>query len=233
MSERESSGAPFRELRGDYVDHQGQQINVQGYLDYFEPLGSPLSRLADGVGGPFVYRFTPGGGRTVGALGWVVSAGARRYGAWKLWGMWTARARPAVALPLFWPDLAEPSRMTGVVDRANRDAERLFSRSRWPALLGQIDRGRLRNADFREILKAELSHAWAAPRPHRHPIEIELTPKMLDLLPWLYILGPVDPVEAQLQPSRFNGGGYQYILTDRDAPLRDAEVPSEIDDIVD
>jgi hypothetical protein len=233
MSEIDSGGAPFRELRGDYVDHAGQQINLQGYLDYFEPLGSSLSRLPDGAGGPFVYRFSAGGGRTIGALGWVVSAAARRYGAWKMWGLWTDRAMPAIALPLFWPDLADPSHVSDVVASANRDADRLFTRSRWPALCGQIDRGRIRNRDFREILKAELSHAWAAPPPHRQPIEIELTAPMLDLLPWLYILGPVDPGEAQLQPSRFNGGGYQYILIDRDAPLRDAEIPSEIDDIVD
>jgi len=101
MSEIDASGAPFRELRGDYVDHAGQQINLPGYLDYFEPLGSSLSRLPDGAGGPFVYRFTASGGRTIGALGWVVSAAARRYGAWKLWGMWTDRSMPAIALPLF------------------------------------------------------------------------------------------------------------------------------------
>jgi len=122
--------------------------------------------------------------------------------------------------------------MAGVVDRANRDAERLFSRGRWPALCGDIDSARLRNGAFREILKAELSRAWESP-PHRQPIEIELTPAMLDLLPWLYLLGPVDPAEAQLQPSRFNGGGYQYILIDRQAPPRDAEIPGEIDEIVD
>ena len=233
MSEIESTGAPFRELRGDYVDHAGQQINLQGYLDYFEPLGSSLSRLPDGAGGPFVYRFTASGGRTIGALGWVVSAAARRYGAWKLWGMWTDRAMPAIALPLFWPDLADPSRLAGVVGRANRDARRLFERKQWRALCGEIDNARLRSAAFRELLKAELSHAYAAPRPHRQPIEVELTADMLDLLPWLYFLGPVDPFEAQLQPSRFNGGGYQYILTDRQAPLRDAEIPNEVDEIVD
>lgn len=233
MSEIESSGTPFRELRGDYVDHAGQQINLQGYLDYFEPLGSSLSRLPDGAGGPFVYRFTASGGRTIGALGWVVSAAAQRYGAWKLWGLWTDRAMPAIAVPLFWPDLADPSHVSDVVGRANRDANRLFARSGWPALCAQIDRGRLANRDFREILKAELSHAWASPPPYRQPIEIELTARMLDLLPWLFIFGPVDPVEAQLQPSRFNGGGYQYILTASAAPLRDAEIPGEIDDIVD
>src|SRR5437764_1944424 len=233
MSEIEPAGSPFRELRGDYVDHAGQQINLQGYLDYFEPLGSSLSRLPDGAGGPFVYRFTASGGRTIGALGWVVSAASRRYGAWKLWGMWTDRAMPAVALPLFWPELADPSRISGVVERANRDAQRLLDRKRWPALCGEIGAARLRNAAFREILEAELSRAYAVPLPHRQPIEIELPPNMLDLLPWLYLFGPVDPAEAQLQPSRFNGGGYQYILTDRQSPLQDAEIPADIEEIVD
>jgi hypothetical protein len=234
MSELEPSAAgPFRALRGDYVEHAGQQIDPQEYLDFFEPLGSSLSRYRDGAGGPFVYRFTASGGRVVGALGWVVSAASRRYGAWKLWGLWTDRPIPAVALPLFWPQLADPSNVAAMVERANRDAQRLFNRKQWSPLCRGLGGMRIHDANFREILKAELSHAYAVPPPYRQPIEIELSPDMLDLLPWVYILGPVDPTEAQLQPSRFNGGGYQYILADGEVPLRDAEIPADVEEIVD
>jgi hypothetical protein len=228
-----SAGGPFRELRGEYVEHAGQQIDPQEYLDFFEPLGSSLSRYPDGAGGPFVYRFTASGGRVVGALGWVVSAASRRYGAWKLWGLWADRPMPAVALPLFWPQLADASQVSDVAGRANRDAQRLFNRKQWSGLCREIGGMRIHDANFREILKAELSHAYAVPPPYRQPIEIELSPGMLDLLPWIYILGPVDPTEAQLQPSRFNGGGYQYILADGDVPLRDAEIPADVEEIVD
>src|SRR5690242_18344804 len=117
------SDVVFHELRGDYVDHAGQQIDPREYLDFFEPLGSALSRYPDGAGGPFVYRFTASGGRVVGALGWVVSAASQRYGAWRLWGMWTDRPMPAVALPLFWTQLDDPSRVPAMVARANRDAQ--------------------------------------------------------------------------------------------------------------
>src|ERR1044071_741466 len=84
----------FRELRGDYVANTGQSISLREYLDYFEPLGSALSRLPDGTGGPFVHQFTVGGGRTIGAIGWVGSAAATRFRAWTLWGLWTDRAIP-------------------------------------------------------------------------------------------------------------------------------------------
>src|ERR1700760_3767038 len=166
MSEIDLAGAaPFRELRGDYVDHAGQQIEPREYLDYFEPLGSALSRYPDGAGGPFVHRFTTSGGRVVGALGWVVSAASRRYGAWKLWGIWTERPIPAVALPLFWPQLADPSQVASMAGRANRDSARLFNRKQWSPLCGDIGRMRIHDANFRELLKAELSHAYAVRPP--------------------------------------------------------------------
>jgi hypothetical protein len=227
------SELPFHELRGEYVDHAGQRIDPQEYLDFFEPLGSALSRYPDGAGGPFVYRFTASGSRVAGALGWVVSAASQRYGAWRLWGMWTDRPMPAVALPLFWPQLGDPSQVSGMVDRANRDAQRLFNRRQWPALCADVGRMRIHDSTFRESLKSELAHAYAVTPPYRQPIEIELAPDMLDLLPWIFILGPVDPTEAQLQPSRFNGGGYQYILADRYFALRDTEIPDYVEEIVD
>jgi len=86
--------AEFHELHGDYVANTGQTINLREYLDYFEPLGSALSRLPDGSGGPFVHQFTDSGGRTIGSIGWVVSAASKRFGAWTLWGMWTDRPIP-------------------------------------------------------------------------------------------------------------------------------------------
>ena len=44
-------GAPlFHPLRGDYVEKKGQVLNLSEYLDYFEPLGSALSRQPDGAG---------------------------------------------------------------------------------------------------------------------------------------------------------------------------------------
>src|SRR5687767_7497105 len=95
----------FHELRGDYVENVGQVVAPREYLDYLEPLGSALSRRPDGVGGPFVYQFRGSGGRVVGAMGWVVSAAAKRYGGWNLWGVWTDGPIPALALPLCWPDL--------------------------------------------------------------------------------------------------------------------------------
>jgi hypothetical protein len=213
------SELPFHELRGEYVEHAGQKIDPQEYLDFFEPLGSALSRYPDGAGGPFVYRFTASGSRVVGALGWVVSAASQRYGAWRLWGMWTDRPMPAVALPLFWPQLADPSQVAGMVDRANRDAQRLFNRRQWAALCGDVGRMRIHDSTFRESLKSELAHAYSVTPPYRQPIEIELAPDMLDLLPWIFILGPVDPTEAQLQPSYF--------------ALRDAEIPDYVEEIVD
>jgi hypothetical protein len=220
----------FHELRGDYVENAGQQINLQGYLDYFEPLGSALSRLPDGTGGPFVYQFTAGGGRTIGAIGWVVSAASKRFGGWKLWGMWAERPIPAIALPLFWPSLSDPSQVGQMVARANDDAGRLFDRGQWRDLAAGIKPARLRDRVFRELLMAELALAYAA---KKQPIEVELTPPMLDLLPWLYVLGPVDPTQAQIQPSRFNGAGYQYIVSDREPLFRDAEIPAEVEKMVD
>src|SRR5688500_3437832 len=98
----------FRELRGDYVENVGQVVTPREYLDYLEPLGSALSRRPDGVGGPFVYQFRGGGARVVGAMGWVVSAASKRYGGWRLWGMWADGPIPPLALPLAWPELADP-----------------------------------------------------------------------------------------------------------------------------
>jgi hypothetical protein len=220
----------FHELHGDYVENAGQQISLREYLDYFEPLGSALARLPDGTGGPFVHHFTDGGGRTISALGWVVSAKSKRFGGWTLWGAWTDGTLPPVALPLFWSVLADPTRVSDWVRRAN---EHSGDEERWLAALGDLKTTRLRDASFREYLKAELARAYAVPLPHRHPIEIELTPKMLDLLPWLYLLGPVDPAAARLQPNRFNGAGYQYILSDDLPTLSDAEIPPAIDQLVD
>lgn len=230
----DDASPPFRELHGDYVANAGQVLNLREYLDYFEPLGSALSRLPDGVGGPFVHHFTDGGGRTIGSFGWVVSAASKRFGGWKLWGMWSDRAIPAVALPLYWPALSDPAQASELVRRANADAGRLFRRDRWPGLLDDLKMTRLHDRAFRETLKAELSRAYAVPPPHRQPIEVELTPHTLDLLPWLYVLGPVDPAAAQLQPSRFNGPGYQYILSEQQIAARDDTVITEdVDAIVD
>ncbi|PYQ29769.1 MAG: hypothetical protein DMF56_08550 [Acidobacteria bacterium] len=222
----------FRELRGDYVANSGQSISLREYLDYFEPLGSALSRLPDGTGGPFVHQFTVGGGRTIGAIGWVVSAASKRFGAWTLWGLWTDRAIPPVALPLFWPTLSDPAKTTELVERANDQAERLFDRKRWPKLLEQIQTHRLRDDTLRGALTNELARAWSVPPPHRRAIEVELTPQLLDLLPWLYILGPVDPATAHLQPGRFNGAGYQWILNDRYDPPRSAANAFDVSDLV-
>lgn len=224
---------PFGELHGEYVENAGQVMNLREYLDYFEPLGSALSRLPNGTGGPFLLHFTDSGGRTVGSLGWVVSSAAKRFGGWKLWGMWSHRTLPAVALPLFWSTLSDPEHVSDSVARANEDSKRLLSRNRWPELLDEVQTRRLHQPAFRDLLKEELARAHAIPSPHHHPIEVELTPATLDLLPWLYILGPVDPAAAQLQPNRFNGAGYQYILSDQLPPRADAVVPREIETIVD
>lgn len=224
---------PFGELHGEYVENAGQVMNLRQYLDYFEPLGSALSRLPNGTGGPFLHHFTDSGGRTVGSLGWVVSAAAKRFGGWKLWGMWSNRTMPAVALPLFWPALSDPEQVSKWVGRANEDSARLLSRNRWPDLLDEVKTTRLHESAFRDHLKAVLARAHAVPPPYSHPIEVELTPGTLDLLPWLYILGPVDPAVAQLQPNRFNGAGYQYILSDQLPPFADAEVRREIETMVD
>lgn len=226
--------APFRALHGEYVENSGQVLDdLRGYLDYFEPLGSALARLPDGVGGPFLFSFTDSGGRTIGTMGWVVSAASKRFGGWKLWGMWCEQPVPAVALPLFWNALSDPSRVSDLVARANADAVRLLDRHRWPELLDEVRTARLHDDAFRDALKLELARAWSVPPPDRHSLEVELTPRMLDLLPWLYLLGPVDPAAAQLQPSRFNGPGYQYILSEQPPPPGDVEVPEEIAEMVD
>jgi hypothetical protein len=124
-----------------------------------------------------------------------------------------------VTLPLFSSALADPSLTPDLVERANAGAERLFDKKRWPDLLKGAKTFRLRD-ELREPLAAQLEHAWSVPPPHRHSIEVELSPQMLDILPWLYLLGPVDPAAAQLQPNRFNGAGYQYIFNDQPAPVR-------------
>jgi hypothetical protein len=222
----------FRELHGDYVENAGQEISLREYLDYFEPLGSALARLPDGAGGPFVHHFDSGG-RTIGALGWVVSAKSKRFGGWKLWGTWTDRPIPAVALPLFWPVLADPTRVSEWVGRANDNADLLTDSDRWSEVLGSMKAPRLREEAFRELLKAELARAYAAPLPHRHALEIEVAPQTLELLPWIYLLGPVNPSMARLQPNRFNGAGYQYILTDTVPAGDDVEIPREVESIVD
>jgi hypothetical protein len=213
----------FRELRGDYVANTGQSISLREYLDYFEPLGSALSRLPDGTGGPFVHQFTVGGGRTIGAIGWVVSAASKRFGAWTLWGLWTDRAIPPIALPLFWSALSDPAKTPELVRRANEHADRLFDPKRGLKLLEKVNTQRLRDDDaLRSALTNELARAWSLPTPNRQAIEVELTPQLLDLLPWLYILGPVDPAAAHLQPGRFNGVGYQWILDEQYTPARGA-----------
>jgi len=229
----EDAALPFRELHGEYVENAGQVMNLREYLDYFEPLGSALSRLPNGSGGPFLHHFTDSGGRTVSSLGWVVSAAAKRFGGWKLWGMWSDRTMPTVALPLFWTALSDPEQVSDWVGRANEDSARLLSRERWPEVLDEVKTTRLHESAFRDLLKAELARAYAVVPPYRHPIEIELTSQTLDLLPWLYLLGPVDPTTAQLQPNRFNGPGYQYILSDRVQSHADVEVRREIEEMVD
>ena len=223
----------FRELHGDYVENAGQELSLREYLDYFEPLGSALARLPDGAGGPFVHHFTDSGGRSIGALGWVVSAKSKRFGGWRLWGMWTDRPMPAVALPVFWPVLDDPERVSEWVGRANDKAELLVEPDRWSEILGGLKAPRLREEPFRELLKAELARAYAVPLPHRHPLEIEVAPQTLDLLPWLFLLGPVDPATARLQPNRFNGAGYQYILTEGVPSGGDVDIPREIESVVD
>lgn len=223
--------AVFHELRGDYVENVGQVVTPREYLDYLEPLGSALSRRPDGVGGPFVYQFRGGGGRVVGAMGWVVSAAAKRYGGWNLWGVWTDGPIPALALPLCWPELADARQLPELVRRANEDAEALGRREAWPELLDRISAMRLQDEDFRTALKIELSRLYLSAYPDVRPIEIELEPSTLDLLPWLYLLGPVEPGIAQLQPSRFNGAGYQYILADG-APAA-VDIAEDVDTMVD
>lgn len=225
---------PFRALRGEYVENSGQVLSgLREYLDYFEPLGSALARLPDGVGGPFLFSFTDSGGRTIGTMGWVVSAASKRFGGWKLWGIWCEQPVPAVALPLFWSELSDPSRVNDLVARANAEAGRLLDRYQWPELLDELRTTRLHDDAFRESLKVELARVWSVPPPDRHSIEVELAPRMLDVLPWLYLLGPVDPSAAQLQPARFNGPGYQYIVSEQPRISGDAEVPDEISEMVD
>ncbi|HKO56138.1 MAG TPA: hypothetical protein VJ276_09685 [Thermoanaerobaculia bacterium] len=201
---------PFRELRGEYVEKKGQVLNLSEYLDYFEPLGSALSRQPDGAGGPFVYQFRPGGGATVSSIGWVVSSAKIRYGGWRLWGMWSPRPIPPVALPLLWPRLARADQLPRMIDDLNHDASRLLDPPRWPDFLDGIDVRRLHEEPFRRELSIQLSKAYAA--AHGGAIEVEVALETLDVLPWLYLLGPVDPAAAQLQPGRFHGPGYQYIL---------------------
>lgn len=221
----------FRELRGDYVENVGQVVAPREYLDYLEPLGSALSRQPDGAGGPFVYQFRGSGGRVVGAMGWVVSAASKRYGGWNLWGLWTDGPIPALALPLFWPELQDARQLPALLRRANDDADALQRRESWPELLDRISALRLHDDDFRNVLKSELTRLYAAPLSAERPLEIDLDPASLDLLPWIYLLGPVEPGLAQLQPSRFNGAGYQYILTG--APPAEGEVSRDVATMVD
>ncbi|HEX8410005.1 MAG TPA: hypothetical protein VF883_14180, partial [Thermoanaerobaculia bacterium] len=171
------------------------------------------------------------GGRVVGAMGWVVSAASKRYGGWRLWGMWTDGPVPALALPLCWPELSDPLQLPDLLRRANDDADALLRREAWPELLDRINAMRLQEDDFRATLKLELSRLYRAPQSAERPHEIDLPPTMLDLIPWIYLLGPVEPGLAQVQPSRFNGAGYQYILTD--AAPAEADVLKEIDTMVD
>src|SRR5215212_4551405 len=114
----ELDGPVFRELRGEYVEKKGQVLNLKEYLDYFEPLGSALSRQPDGAGGPFVYQFRSGGA-VISSVGWVVSSAALRYGGWRLWGMWSQRPIPPVVLPLLWPRLSRPEQVERMIDDAN------------------------------------------------------------------------------------------------------------------
>ena len=158
-AEVDANGTPlFRELRGEYVDGAGQVVNLREYLDYFEPLGTALSRLPDGAGGPFLYQFSGGGGRLIGAMGWVVNASAKRYGAWKLWGLWANRPIPPLTLALLWPELPDSGRLSDLIDRANRHADRLLRRDAFD----EINTTRLHDERFRTLLKAHLTLAWRA-----------------------------------------------------------------------
>lgn len=219
----------FHELRGDYVENTGQVVTPREYLDYLEPLGSALSRRPDGEGGPFVYQFRGSGGRVVGAMGWVVSAAAKRYGGWKLWGVWTDGPIPALALPLLWPELPDAQQLPALLQRANDHADALQRRE--SELLDALPALRLQDDEFRTALKVELTRLYRTPYPDERPLEVELAPSMLDLLPWIYLLGPVEPGIAQLQPSRFTGAGYQYILSS--SPPGDGRVLDAIDRMVD
>lgn len=220
----------FHELRGDYVDGAGQVITPREFLDYFEPLGSALSRLADGAGGPFVHQFRLSN-RVVGAMGWVVSAASKRFGGWNLWGVWTDGAIPPLALPFFWRDLSDRERSADVLERANRNATALMRRTPSPKILDRLDATPLHDESFRTALKAHLSRLYRAKHHDDTPTEIDIDPAMLDLLPWIYLLGPVDPARALLKPSRFNGAGYQYILAD--GAKADGGIDAVIDDLVD
>ncbi len=225
-----ANGTPlFRELRGDYVDDAGQVVTLREYLDFFEPLGAALSRLPDGAGGPFLYQFSGGGGRVIGAMGWVVNDSAKRYGAWKLWGVWTDRPVPPLTLPLLWAELPDSKRLPDLLDRANKNASRLVGRD----VFDDLETTRLHDDRFRTFLKVHLARAYRTSGPGDRPIELEVSRGTLDVLPWLYLLGPVDPEIAQLQPNRFNGAGYQYILTNAAPPELEEDVPSEIESMVD
>jgi hypothetical protein len=224
-----ANGTPlFRELRGEYVDDAGQVVTLREYLDFFEPLGTALSRLPDGAGGPFLHQFSAGGGRVIGAMGWVVNASARRYGAWKLWGLWADQPIPPLTLPLFWPELSDSTRLPDLIERANRNAGRLTRRD----VFDDIKTTRLHDDRFRTLLKTHLTRAYRTRDARDRPIEVEISEGTLDLLPWLHLLGPVDPEIAQLQPNRFNGAGYQYILTNA-ASEPGGDIAPEIDAMVD
>ncbi len=224
-------GTPlFRELRGEYVDGAGQVVNLREYLDFFEPLGTALTRLPDGTGGPFLYQFSGGGGRVIGALGWVVNASAKRYGAWKLWGLWADRPIPPLTLSLLWPELSDARNLPDLIERANGYADRLLRRT---DVLDEIQTRPLHDEPFRALLKAHITRAWRTRDRRERPIEVEVGDSTLDLLPWLHLLGPVDPELAQLQPNRFNGVGYQYILTTGAPAVPDDKIPKEVDAMVD
>lgn len=221
----------FRELTGEYVENAGQVVMPREFLDYLEPLGSALSRLPDGAGGPFVYQFRGSGGRVVGAMGWVVSAASKRYGGWNLWGVWTDGPIPALSLPLLWPELRDRRQLPALLRRANDNAEALQLQESSQELLDNIAAMPLHDDELRTALKIELTRLYRVPFPDERPMELDLSPAMLDLLPWVYLLGPVQPGVAQLQPSRFNGAGYQYILND--AARADGDIVADIDRMVD
>jgi len=233
MAETEPPGdmtPPFHELRGDYVDGAGQVVTPREFLDYFEPLGSALSRLPDGAGGPFVHQFRLSN-RVVGAMGWVVSAASKRFGGWNLWGIWRDGPIPPLALPLFWRELSDRGRSADVLESANRQAATLMQRASSAKILDRLDATPLHDEAFRAALKVYLSRLHRAPRHDDTPTEIDIDPALLDLLPWIYLLGPVDPARALLKPSRFNGAGYQYILTE--GATVDGGIDAVIDDLVD
>lgn len=193
----------FNPLRATYAG--GQIVEPKDFYDAVNGIGTPLSSIPRGEG-PFL-RNVP---RKKGALGWARGTPSARVASWSAVGVWCDGSIPFLAFPWLWNQLRSATDPSEIVETANQfaadlespeDPSRVFSR------LPKVDRPTL----------ARLLHDLFVQKEQvgTTTIKVDLSVDDLDLIPWIFLLGPLDPFDVQVLPFKWERDQYWYTLGDK------------------